>query len=208
VGSVWIGWGSIADASGADFLRLQNLDVDILPDGDAILRTQRAAGVDADHVRGPAPPSRTLQPRMSRASWVWPIRASATCVISAGGLPRFAPFRFTAGGRWTLDRDAMAGADRALKYAIVSSSNRNRQLLLRLAEIRIPNRIWKSRSVFHRSHQRRASLLRLSSGAGCKERGQQVRGESAVKARPAKRCRTAIGQIGSGARTQPLAHFF
>jgi len=41
--------GSIADASGADFLRLENLDVDIPPDEDAVLRTQRAASIDADN---------------------------------------------------------------------------------------------------------------------------------------------------------------
>ncbi len=40
---------SIADDSGADFLRLENLDVDIPPDAEAILRTQHAAGVDADN---------------------------------------------------------------------------------------------------------------------------------------------------------------
>ncbi len=41
--------GSIADATGEDLLRLENLDVDIPPDGAAILRTQRAAGEDADN---------------------------------------------------------------------------------------------------------------------------------------------------------------
>ena len=41
--------GSIADASATDFLRLENLDVDIPPDADAVLRTQRAAVTDADN---------------------------------------------------------------------------------------------------------------------------------------------------------------
>lgn len=35
--------GAIADASGRDFLRLENLDVDIPPDPEAIERTRRAA---------------------------------------------------------------------------------------------------------------------------------------------------------------------
>ena len=41
--------GSIADASGRDFLRLENLDVDIPPDPEAIERTRRAASEDADN---------------------------------------------------------------------------------------------------------------------------------------------------------------
>jgi hypothetical protein len=42
--------GSIADASGKDFLRLENLDVDIPPDAAAVARTREAASVDADRV--------------------------------------------------------------------------------------------------------------------------------------------------------------
>jgi N-succinyldiaminopimelate aminotransferase len=142
--------GSIADASGADFLRLENLDVDIPPDGDAILRTQRAAGVDADNSYLPFVGQRRLRDlaaaHVSRISGV-AYSGERNCVISAGGLsgilnvllatievgdevivtdptyaglinrvrlagasPRFAPFRFAAGGRWTLDREAMARA--------------------------------------------------------------------------------------------------
>jgi N-succinyldiaminopimelate aminotransferase len=39
--------GSIADASGRDFLRLENLDTDIPPDAEAIARTCAAAAEDA-----------------------------------------------------------------------------------------------------------------------------------------------------------------
>src|SRR5690348_13449454 len=38
--------GSIADASGRDFLRLENLDTDIPPDPEAIARTREAAAED------------------------------------------------------------------------------------------------------------------------------------------------------------------
>src|SRR5437868_5263241 len=41
--------GSIADASNRDFLRLENLDVDIPPDPEAIARTRAAAETDADN---------------------------------------------------------------------------------------------------------------------------------------------------------------
>ena len=37
--------GSIADASGKDFLRLENLDVDIPPDVEAVARTREAANI-------------------------------------------------------------------------------------------------------------------------------------------------------------------
>jgi aspartate/methionine/tyrosine aminotransferase len=142
--------GSIADASGADFLRLENLDVDIPPDGDAILRTRQAAGLDADNSYLPFVGQRHLRDaaaaHVSRMSGV-AYSGERNCVISAGGLsgilnvllatvevgdeviltdptyaglinrvrlaggvPAFAPFRFAAGGRWTLDRDAMVRA--------------------------------------------------------------------------------------------------
>ena len=142
--------GSIADASGEDFLRLENLDVDIPPDGDAILRTQRAAGMDTDNSYLPFVGQRRLRDvaaaHVSRISGV-SYSGERNCVISAGGLsgilnvllatievgdevivtdptyaglinrvhlaggvPRFAPFRFAAAGRWSLDRDAMARA--------------------------------------------------------------------------------------------------
>jgi aspartate/methionine/tyrosine aminotransferase len=142
--------GSIADDSGADLLRLENLDVDIPPDGDAIRRTQRAASLDADNSYLPFLGQHRLRDivaaHVSRISGV-DYSGERNCVISAGGLsgilnvllatievgdevivtdptyaglinrvrlaggvPRFAPFRFAAGGRWTLDRDAMARA--------------------------------------------------------------------------------------------------
>jgi len=142
--------GSIADASGADFLRLENLDVDIPPDGDAVLRTQRAAGMDADNSYLPFVGQCRLRDiaarHVSQASGI-AYSGERNCVISAGGLsgilnvllatievgdevivtdptyvglinrirlasatPRFASFQFTAGGRWTLDRDSMRRA--------------------------------------------------------------------------------------------------
>jgi N-succinyldiaminopimelate aminotransferase len=138
--------GAVADASRADFLRLENLDVDIPPDGDAVLRTQRAAGIDTDNSYLPFVGQRRLRDiaahHVSQASGV-AYSGERNCVISAGGLsgilnvllatievgdevivtdptyaglinriwlvgatPRFASFQFTAGGRWTLDRDA------------------------------------------------------------------------------------------------------
>src|SRR5580693_6505002 len=139
--------GSIADAAGTDFLRLENLDTDIPPDPDAVLRTQRAAGLDTDNSYLPFIGQLRLRniaaDHVSRASGV-AYSGERNCVISAGGLsgilnvllatievgdevivtdptyvglinriwlagatPRFASFQFTAGGRWTLDRDAM-----------------------------------------------------------------------------------------------------
>jgi aspartate/methionine/tyrosine aminotransferase len=140
--------GSIADASGAEFLRLENLDVDLPPDSEAIVRTRRAAGEDADNSYLPFIGQHRLRDmaaaHVSRVSGV-AYSGERNCVISAGGLsgilnvllatieigdevivtdptyaglgnrvrltggvPRFVPFRFAAGGRWTLDREAMA----------------------------------------------------------------------------------------------------
>ena len=142
--------GSIADASGADFLRLENLDVDIPPDAEAIRRTQRAAGLDGDNSYLPFVGQRHLRDivaaHVSRISGV-AYSGERNCVISAGGLsgilnvllatievgdevivtdptyaglinrvrlaggvPRFATFQFTAGGRWMLDREALVRA--------------------------------------------------------------------------------------------------
>jgi N-succinyldiaminopimelate aminotransferase len=138
---------SIADAFGADCLRLENLDVDIPPDADAIRRTRRAAGMDSDNSYLPFAGQRRFREvaarHVSALSGV-PYSGEHNCVISAGGLsgilnvllatievgdevivtdptyaglinrirltgatPRFAPFRFSAGGRWTLDREAL-----------------------------------------------------------------------------------------------------
>jgi aspartate/methionine/tyrosine aminotransferase len=142
--------GSIADASGRDFLRLENLDVDIPPDAEAIARTRQAASEDADnsylpfvgqtHLRDVA--ARHVS-AMSGVSYT----GEHNCIISAGGLsgilnvllatievgdevivtdptyaglinrvylaggtPTFVPFRFTIGGEWRLDRDALRAA--------------------------------------------------------------------------------------------------
>ena len=81
--------GSIADASGVDFLRLENLDVDIPPDADAVLRTQRAAGLDADNSYLPFVGQRRLRDiaalHVSQVSGV-AYSGERNCVISAGGL--------------------------------------------------------------------------------------------------------------------------
>ena len=81
--------GSIADATGEDFLRLENLDVDIPPDGAAVRRTQRAAGMDADNSYLPFVGQRRLRDvaaaHVSRISGV-AYSSERNCVISAGGL--------------------------------------------------------------------------------------------------------------------------
>ncbi len=81
--------GSIADASGKDFLRLENLDTDILPDPEAIARTVRAASEDADNSYLPFVGQLRLREvaarhvsAMSGASY----SGERNCVISAGGL--------------------------------------------------------------------------------------------------------------------------
>src|SRR6266851_10107963 len=81
--------GTIADASGKDFLRLENLDVDIPPDAAAIMRTREAASTDTDnsylpfigqaHLRDVA--ARHVS-KMSGVSY----SGERNCVISAGGL--------------------------------------------------------------------------------------------------------------------------
>lgn len=81
--------GSIADASGRDFLRLENLDVDIPPDAEAIERTRRAASEDADNSYLPFVGQRRLRDvaashvaRLSGVSY----SGERNCIISAGGL--------------------------------------------------------------------------------------------------------------------------
>jgi aspartate/methionine/tyrosine aminotransferase len=80
--------GSIADASGGDFLRLENLDVDIPPDPAAIERTRIAASRDADNSYLPFIGQTHLRDvaarHVSRLSGV--AYGSHNCVISAGGL--------------------------------------------------------------------------------------------------------------------------
>ncbi len=81
--------GSIADASGKDFLRLENLDVDIPPDAEAIARTRQAAGEDRDNSYLPFIGQTALRDAAARhVSAVSGVTYSGkrNCVISAGGL--------------------------------------------------------------------------------------------------------------------------
>src|SRR4051812_9843632 len=81
--------GSIADESGGDFLRLENLDVDIPPDPAAVERTRVAAGMDADNSYLPFVGQARLRDvaarHVSRLSGV-EYSGGRNCVISAGGL--------------------------------------------------------------------------------------------------------------------------
>ncbi len=154
--------GSIADAApGRDYLRLENLDVDIPPDAEAIARTRRAAAEDADNSYLPFVGQDRLRAvaaaHVGRMAGV-PYTAN-NCVISAGGLsgilnvllatietgdevivtdptyaglinrvrlaggvPRFAPLRFTPGGAWTLDRAALRACVTARTRAMLLMS--------------------------------------------------------------------------------------
>src|SRR5216683_2721663 len=81
--------GSIADESGGDFLRLENLDVDIPPDPEAIERTRVAAATDADNSYLPFVGQTRLRDVAARhVSGISGIAYSGSrnCVISAGGL--------------------------------------------------------------------------------------------------------------------------
>lgn len=81
--------GAIADAFGRDVLRLENLDVDIPPDPEAIERTRRAAVEDACNSYLPFIGQSRLRDvaarHVSRLSGV-PYEGARHCVISAGGL--------------------------------------------------------------------------------------------------------------------------
>ena len=82
--------GQVADADPArDYLRLENLDTDILPDPDAIDRTRRAASEDADNSYLPFVGQTHLRDvaaaHVSRLSGV-AYTGARNCVISAGGL--------------------------------------------------------------------------------------------------------------------------
>ncbi|TXL69486.1 pyridoxal phosphate-dependent aminotransferase [Vineibacter terrae] len=154
--------GSIADAEpGRDYLRLENLDVDIPPDPEAIARTRRAAAEDADNSYLPFVGQDHL--RAVAAAHVGRIAGvpytERNCVISAGGLsgilnvllatietgdevivtdptyaglinrvrlaggvPCFAPLRFTPGGAWTLDRAALRACVTARTRAMLLMS--------------------------------------------------------------------------------------
>jgi N-succinyldiaminopimelate aminotransferase len=142
--------GSLADASGRDVLRLENLDTDIPPDAEAIARTRDAAARDVDNSYLPFLGQRHLRDVVARhVSTLSGVSYSGerNCIISAGGLsgilnvllatvevgdevivtdptytglvnrvrlaggiPTFVRFRFTAGGHWSLDRDALRAA--------------------------------------------------------------------------------------------------
>jgi len=81
--------GSIADGSGKDFLRLENLDTDIPPDPAAIARTRAAAANDADNSYLPFIGQAHLRDvaarHVARLAGV-DYTGARNCVISAGGL--------------------------------------------------------------------------------------------------------------------------
>jgi len=81
--------GSIADASGRDFLRLENLDVDIPPDPAAIERTRAAAAEDGANSYlpfvGQTRLRETAARHVSALSGV-PYSGERNCIIAAGGL--------------------------------------------------------------------------------------------------------------------------
>jgi N-succinyldiaminopimelate aminotransferase len=81
--------GSLADESGRDFLRLENLDIDIPPDPVAIARTREAATSDADNSYLPFIGQRHLRDVVARhvsAGSGVSYRGERNCIISAGGL--------------------------------------------------------------------------------------------------------------------------
>jgi aspartate/methionine/tyrosine aminotransferase len=81
--------GSIADASGRDFLRLENLDTDIPPDAAAVERTRAAAGEDAANSYLPFVGQTHLRDVAARhvgALSGVPYSGERNCVIAAGGL--------------------------------------------------------------------------------------------------------------------------
>jgi aspartate/methionine/tyrosine aminotransferase len=81
--------GSIADASGRDFLRLENLDVDIPPDPAAIDRTRAALAEDAANSYLPFVGQARLREAAARhvsALSGVPYSGERNCVIAAGGL--------------------------------------------------------------------------------------------------------------------------
>jgi N-succinyldiaminopimelate aminotransferase len=81
--------GALADASGGDVLRLENLDVDIPPDPEAVARTREAAARDDANSYlpfvGRAGLREAAAGHVSRLSGV-PYSGERNCVISAGGL--------------------------------------------------------------------------------------------------------------------------
>jgi aspartate/methionine/tyrosine aminotransferase len=81
--------GSLADASGRDFLRLENLDVDIPPDAVAVERTRAAIADDAANSYLPFVGQKHLREvaarHVSALSGI-PYSGERNCVIAAGGL--------------------------------------------------------------------------------------------------------------------------
>jgi len=81
--------GSLADGSAQDFLRLENLDVDIPPDPEAIARTRAAADTDDDNSYlpfvGQARLRQVAARHVARTTGV-DYDGTRNCVISAGGL--------------------------------------------------------------------------------------------------------------------------
>jgi N-succinyldiaminopimelate aminotransferase len=80
--------GSIADASGRDLLRLENLDTNIPPDPEAIARTQEAAAEDAANSYLPFVGQDRLREAVARhvSSQCNVAYTKGNVVISAGGL--------------------------------------------------------------------------------------------------------------------------
>jgi N-succinyldiaminopimelate aminotransferase len=81
--------GSLADESGKDFLRLENLDIDIPPDAEAIARTREAATRDFDNSYLPfigQPHLRDVVARHVSAVSGISYSGERNCIISAGGL--------------------------------------------------------------------------------------------------------------------------
>jgi aspartate/methionine/tyrosine aminotransferase len=80
--------GSIADASGRDFLRLENLDTDIPPDPEAIARTRAAAGEDRANSYLPFAGQDRLRDVAARhvSAMSGVAYGAGNCVIAAGGL--------------------------------------------------------------------------------------------------------------------------
>jgi N-succinyldiaminopimelate aminotransferase len=81
--------GSRADESAKDFLRLENLDIDIPPDPEAIARTREGATRDADNSYLPFIGQRHLRDVVARhvsAGSGVSYSGERNCIISAGGL--------------------------------------------------------------------------------------------------------------------------
>jgi len=81
--------GAIADTAGSNLLRLENLDVDIPPDPEAIERTRQAASNDADNSYLPFIGQLSLRhaaaAHVSRLAGV-EYSGERNCIITAGGL--------------------------------------------------------------------------------------------------------------------------